>query len=170
MSPEVSPAFIHMVGFSGIAFGRYELRADSCANALDGLPFRPSFSKGKTMPRYRAFFIAAWAAYVLLIGALSLMPGKDVPAFSFSDKLAHAGAYALMAMLAPWSQAGFKGAWAAMLTAILYGAALEVGQGLLAEERYPDVWDGLANAVGAAAGALARHHFDNSGVLGRIRQ
>lgn len=112
------------------------------------------------MPRPCFAFTAVWSAYVLLLGALSLMPGGDVPSFDLSDKLAHSVAYALMAGLAPWSQAESKGAWIAFFAAVLYGAALELGQGALAEERHPDVWDGLANAAGAAAGAIFRRHVD----------
>lgn len=66
-----------------------------------------------------------------------------------SDKLAHALAYLVLGGLA----ASATGGWAAgALLAVLFGISDEIHQSYV-PGRFPDLWDLVADAVGALAGA-----------------
>ncbi|MDP3459409.1 MAG: VanZ family protein [Hyphomonas sp.] len=86
------------------------------------------------------------------IAWLSLIPGGTVPAPHLSDKVRHFGAYATLAIpVAMWFG---PGRLVAVLVLTLYGAGLEVAQGLLSETREASFFDAVANALGASTGAL----------------
>lgn len=97
------------------------------------------------------------AAYSFLLYDLSsgvvAIPG---PSFPHMDKVAHAGAYGLMALLA-WQ--AFRhwvrvrhGAWAWLYT-VVYGATDEWHQSYV-PGRYADIWDWVADIAGATLALL----------------
>lgn len=93
-----------------------------------------------------ALLIAAGIAY------LSMMSGPEVPAPDVSDKVRHFGAYAMLAI--PAAMWFGPGRVVTVIVLTVYGAGLEVAQALFTETREASVLDGLANALGAAAGWL----------------
>lgn len=100
--------------------------------------------------------------YALLIMVLSLSPSSEPDEHILGvDKLYHALAYAVMGWLLMRGFASSKpgrkafAALAAFLAASFFGAFVEFLQSAATETRTADVYDALANAVGAAAGSLA---------------
>jgi len=93
-------------------------------------------------------------AVLLALGVayLSLIPGGTVPAPDISDKLRHFGAYAMLAI--PAAMWFGPGRLVTVLVLAVYGAGLEVAQGLLSATREASLLDALANALGASAGYL----------------
>lgn len=104
------------------------------------------------MRRGAAAMFAALAAAIL---ALALQPqGSGPPLLPHIDKLAHAGAFAMLTLvgartgLRPWLLAGLL---------LAYGVGIEVAQGLLTTTRDASLADVLADAAGIALGLwLAR--------------
>ncbi len=98
---------------------------------------------------------AALVISVLLalgVAYLSLIPGGTVPAPNISDKIRHFGAYATLAIpVAMWFG---PGRLVAVLVLTVYGAGLEIAQGLLSATREASILDAAANALGAFAGYL----------------
>ncbi|MEX1251171.1 MAG: hypothetical protein WEA77_08265 [Hyphomonas sp.] len=93
-------------------------------------------------------------AVLLALGVayLSLIPGGTVPAPDISDKLRHFGAYAMLAI--PAAMWFGPGRLVTVLVLAVYGAGLEVAQGLLSATREASPLDALANALGASGGYL----------------
>lgn len=93
-----------------------------------------------------------FAAAALAVAWFSLRPNPGVPPATGWDKLDHAGAFALLALL------GTLGGVAARLplgAALLgYGAAIEVAQAFI-PGRSAEWGDVLADAIGVAAGLVA---------------
>ncbi|MFM2307331.1 MAG: hypothetical protein RLZZ367_2000 [Bacteroidota bacterium] len=102
-----------------------------------------------------------WAAFILV---LCLMPGKDLPSISLfqADKLGHFGVYLVLAFLMwfGWRrQTSFTWLHQQAFIKILlitssYGFVVEILQHLLTTDRHFDLYDALANAIGAIAGSL----------------
>lgn len=104
---------------------------------------------------YRARWALAWA---LLILVLCLMPGSELPAWSWVDildldKAIHAFLFFVLTILIAqvFRTRGRPGRWAlwAFLLSALFGVATEYMQGLEALGRRTDPLDMLANAAGA---------------------
>ena len=91
--------------------------------------------------------------YVLLVVALSLLPRG--PELGGGDKLAHLGAYMLMAVLGMSLTSRRRSAVGMFLFIVAVGAALEGFQSMI-PNRTPSGWDLVANLVGATAGTLVR--------------
>ncbi len=103
--------------------------------------------------------------WVLLIGLCVLIFWQSsgpvpprTPSLPGLDKLVHAGVYALLAFLAarafatlPRSHAPRTLASAAAVFAVLYGLSDEIHQAFV-PERTADIWDLVADALGAVAG------------------
>jgi len=94
--------------------------------------------------------------WMLLLTALSLYPVEGGPNVPGADKLVHAVLYAVTSMLF-FSffirKFSFRRSLLfAMLVPALYGILLEIVQAQVGREA--SFWDGMANTVGAAAGAL----------------
>lgn len=88
-----------------------------------------------------------------LIFALSARPAGDYPQVELPglDKAVHFGLYAPLGAALQWALGG-PAAWAAGLGAA-YGVSDEVHQAFV-PTREPDVFDVVADALGAAAGAF----------------
>lgn len=105
----------------------------------------------------------AWGcaiAYLVLLFVLShnSLRGVRVPTFRFSDKAAHAVAYAGLSAALYWAFRSLRRGWLfrwapllAFLAASLYGVSDEWHQSWGPGRRTPDVWDWVADTVGAAA-------------------
>ena len=93
--------------------------------------------------------------YTLLIIALSLMPGQDVPLGNISDKYRHAAAYGVFAVLIGCSflHLRWRSVIFAFVFASLFGVMIEIIQPTFHRTR--DVYDALANAIGASIGCAA---------------
>jgi VanZ family protein len=79
----------------------------------------------------------------------SLKPDLGPPSTSMFDKVEHAGAYCLLALLGAWS---FRPLLPLAAGLILFGAGVEVLQAVMDLGREGDVLDALANTVGVAVG------------------
>lgn len=95
---------------------------------------------------------ALWAFIVLLLSLTSSPP--RLSGFLGWDKLQHAGAYGLLSFLIMQylcyrSSGPRKSMWYASLTAVFFGACLEIMQLLVAEGRTAEWGDLAADAAGA---------------------
>jgi VanZ family protein len=108
-----------------------------------------------TNPRLKLalfWWLAGWAL-VIFITVSCLEPPRYVPDLHVSDKLEHAGAYFGMTF---WF-GGLVGRRRYLILAfwmLLFGAGIEVAQGLMALGRDADVWDFVADAVGVSFALL----------------
>lgn len=106
-----------------------------------------------------------WALlWALLILVLCLIPGSDLPQWSWADllnvdKLVHALMFAVLVVLIvrglrerPASATGLGPILVAVLFAIPYGGALELMQGGLLTDRVADLGDFIANTIGCGLG------------------
>ncbi len=96
-----------------------------------------------------AFFVGLVAVIVL-----SLLPQETLPETGMWDKLNHALAYGVLAVVGGF---GFKG-WLSLLMVgiglVLLGAGLELAQSVI-PDRDGSITDALANFVGIAIGSVA---------------
>ena len=94
----------------------------------------------------------AFPLYVVLVVVLSVVPaGPDLPVGG--DKLAHFGAYMLMAILGMPLTTRLRSTAGMFLFVVAVGAALEGFQAMI-PARTASGWDLVANLVGAAAGTM----------------
>jgi VanZ family protein len=114
------------------------------------------------------WFPFIWA---LIILGLCGMPGKDIPHVSFLeilafDKWVHAGIFFVLSLLImrglffgfpEWPKNAVV--FFTLLTGIGYGAALELMQAAVFVDRSADLYDFIANAVGAILGVLLYRTF-----------
>ena len=96
-----------------------------------------------------AFFIG-----LVAVIALSLLPQETLPETGMWDKLNHALAYGVLAVV---GGLGFKG-WRSLLMVglglVVLGAGLELAQSVT-PDRDGSIYDAVANLVGVAIGSLA---------------
>jgi VanZ family protein len=108
-----------------------------------------------------------WPAllWALLIFILCSIPGKDIPSSDWMhlvalDKWVHFGMFAVLVVLMlhasrtllPGGEWKPKHKWVLFFIAVVYGAFTEMYQHLALEDRYADVYDFLANTLGAIVG------------------
>jgi VanZ family protein len=103
-----------------------------------------------------------WAAFVLVI---CLMPGSNVPKIKIPhfDKVVHVSIYMVLGSVTyyGWTRqfqfASLRTSTVlkVILVLALYGLTIEVMQGTLTVDRSFDLWDALANSVGAVIGTYA---------------
>ncbi|NND78088.1 MAG: VanZ family protein [Flavobacteriales bacterium] len=103
------------------------------------------------MPKTFLFPTILWALVIL---ALSLMPGKDLPSIDidYIDKIGHAVVYGILAYLIYGTGVSFKirtPILVAIIIPICYGILIELLQDYLSEDRFADIYDAIANAFGA---------------------
>lgn len=107
----------------------------------------------------------AWAALILTV---SSTPGSDLPSTGLNDKLAHAGAYFVLALLAARAPIQPPRTREALLLALALTvfAAIDEWHQRFIPGRFPDVADWVADTVGVLIGvagvsyariALSRH-------------
>ncbi|MCW3127360.1 MAG: hypothetical protein JWO03_3018 [Bacteroidetes bacterium] len=100
-----------------------------------------------------------WAAFILVI---CLMPGSNVPKIRIPhfDKVVHVSIYMILGFVTyyGWTRQRqyillhAKTVMKVILVLTTYGLLIEVLQGTLTADRSFDLWDALANSVGAVAG------------------
>lgn len=88
---------------------------------------------------------------VVVIGVLSLLPGSDLPAQDFDDKLGHFIAYGALSGLAVLGRHHVPMVGVIVMV-IGYGLLLEVLQGIMPFGRTASWLDALANITGTALG------------------
>ena len=102
-----------------------------------------------------------WAAFILVI---CLMPGHDLPKVDIVDfdKFVHISVYVLLSLLTyyGWTRQEtlsylhqhtfFK----IVILLASYGFAVEIMQELFTADRHYDIYDAIANAIGAVLGAV----------------
>jgi VanZ family protein len=101
----------------------------------------------------RRLWITAILVLVALIVAASLSPGPVIPSQPLSDKTAHFLAYFSLALLGSGITKPAR-LWRTLLKCFLLGAALEIAQELLTDQRTADVRDLAANTAGILAAWL----------------
>lgn len=111
------------------------------------------------------FSLPLTVLWALVILALSITPGKEMPEVNFweFDKFAHIGVYSLLAFLAAGAYSAqfspphlrFKGGSTVLFVIILYGFGIECVQGAWIQDRYFDILDLLANIIGSITGLFA---------------
>ncbi len=96
----------------------------------------------------RRFFLGLTAIFAFIIAVKSLSPAMPTLSISYIDKVAHLCAYLLLGAVALPAFASVKPifVWAGLC---VFGASIEITQGLLNTGRTLDPLDGIANATGA---------------------
>ena len=90
---------------------------------------------------------------VAVVAVLSLLPAHDLPKVGVSDKLEHAGAYFVLAILGGLGLRARRSLAYLFILLCAMGGVIELLQAF-SPGRSPDVFDALANATGAGAGVL----------------
>jgi VanZ family protein len=104
----------------------------------------------------------AWALFILLICG---MPGKDIPHISFLemlsfDKFVHAAIFCILQVLFMhgYHRSGklldLKVTLLILSLCIVYGGLLELAQQAFFEDRSADLYDFIANSIGAYLGSV----------------
>lgn len=116
----------------------------------------------KSVHILRLFIPVLWALIILWFSLTSSPP--QLPGVLGWDKLLHAGAYGLLSILLaqaflcpPFSMN--KPWWLAGVTAVIYGALLEILQLLSQTGRTAEWLDLFADAVGACLGCVIFRHL-----------
>ena len=104
----------------------------------------------------------AWAALILIV---SSTPATSLPETGFSDKLEHAGAYLVLAILTMRAlppASGSRDALVALVAMVAFAAIDEWHQRFI-PGRYPDSLDWVADSVGVVVGVgvagVTRHQL-----------
>ncbi|MEL6969452.1 MAG: VanZ family protein [Bacteroidota bacterium] len=100
-----------------------------------------------------------WAAVILV---LSTMPGTQLPKIEWlmtPDKFGHAAVYGIFTVglfysLVPYAARAGQNRWLSFTIASVYGIAMEVIQYAFFPGRYFEIWDIVANIIGAFAALL----------------
>ena len=105
-------------------------------------------------------FVLPAIAWTIIVTILTLLPGKDLPDVQIVnfDKFAHVGVFFLLSLLySRWKLYG-KGLNVSLplivVVIILYGGLIEILQGTFYTDRYADIYDFIANGVGAILGGI----------------
>tara|TARA_B100000029_G_scaffold468279_1_gene505145 strand:- start:50 stop:448 length:399 start_codon:yes stop_codon:yes gene_type:complete len=98
---------------------------------------------------FTPFLAAFWAG---TIAVASLLPADRAVTSGLWDKIEHCGAFALLALLILFACP--RRSLATILLAVTtYGGLIELAQ-FFSPGRFPDLWDGVANFVGASVALL----------------
>ena len=111
----------------------------------DGLKAGRSIYKMKILP---------FLGWLVLVTALSLMPAdaESLSMFPHADKLAHSLFYLGFTFLLGWGVKMSK--WKLILSGTLYGILMEILQEWMGWGRIFDMFDILANIIGALIGTI----------------
>lgn len=96
----------------------------------------------------------AMGAYTVFLIWVSLRPSGTGGAIPHLDKVLHLIVYAILAggVSIAWPKLSkFRVFW----SCVIFGAAMEIAQGLMGSGRTASFWDGLANSLGAVLGIYA---------------
>ena len=105
-------------------------------------------------PRYRPFWRALLAVLVLVVSWFAFKPASGTEEFNQLDKLQHAFAFAILAVVASLAwPAGSRHTWRIALALLAYGLLIELVQSRL-PTRTASAADWMADAVGLALGLL----------------
>ena len=96
----------------------------------------------------------AFSAGVLAVIALSLLPNESLPEIGMWDKLNHALAYGVLAVLGGLGLKGWRSVLMMGIGLVVLGAGLELAQSVI-PDRSSSVYDALANFVGVTFGSVA---------------
>ena len=103
--------------------------------------------------RNRRFWMALWAAAVLGVVVVCLIPPPPLPPLpDNSDKLEHFAAYAVLSAGAVQLFARWSALLGAGIGLVLLGIGMEYAQGAFTDYRVLDARDALANTIGVIAG------------------
>lgn len=100
-----------------------------------------------------------WALVILI---LSTMPGKQLPKIDWlmtPDKFGHAAVYGVLTVglffsFLPYITKPVSNRWYAFALASFYGIGMEVVQYAFFPGRYFEIWDIVANIIGALAAVI----------------
>lgn len=96
----------------------------------------------------------SFSGYVAFIVVLSVTPSNATPLGNVDDKLAHVGAYVVMALLGVPLTSTTRGLQSMVFALVGVGAVIEALQALI-PYRSASGWDLVANAMGVLLGALS---------------
>lgn len=108
---------------------------------------------------HKTYFVIAilWTFFVTTLSLMTISSenGKSI-VFDFNDKYVHFAFYLVFVIVWFWSLIKTKFAKnaknIALISAILYGIIMEICQGVFTTTRTPDVYDVVANTLGALTG------------------
>lgn len=108
---------------------------------------------------HKTYFVIAilWTCFVTTLSLVTISSenGKSI-VFDFNDKYVHFAFYLVFVIVWFWSLIKTKFAKnaknIALISAILYGIIMEICQGVFTTTRTPDVYDVVANTLGAFTG------------------
>lgn len=108
---------------------------------------------------HKTYFVIAilWTCFVTTLSLMTISSenGKSI-VFDFNDKYVHFAFYLVFVIVWFWFLIKTKFAKnaknIALISAILYGIIMEICQGVFTTTRTPDVYDVVANTLGALTG------------------
>lgn len=108
---------------------------------------------------HKTYFVIAilWTSFVTTLSLITISSenGKSI-VFDFNDKYVHFAFYLVFVLVWFWFLIKTKFAKnaknIALISAILYGIIMEICQGVFTTTRTPDVYDVVANTLGALTG------------------
>lgn len=108
---------------------------------------------------HKTYFVIAilWTSFVTTLSLITISSenGKSI-VFDFNDKYVHFAFYLVFVIVWFWFLIKTKFAKnaknIALISAILYGIIMEICQGVFTTTRTPDVYDVVANTLGALTG------------------
>ncbi len=108
---------------------------------------------------HKTYFVIAilWTSFVTTLSLITISSenGKSI-VFDFNDKYVHFAFYLVFVIVWFWFLIKTKFAKnaknIALISAILYGIIMEICQGVFTTTRTPDVYDVVANTLGALSG------------------
>jgi VanZ family protein len=103
--------------------------------------------------RFRRFWLLSGLCIALSIAVLSVLPVRDIPDVSFSDKIQHALAFGVLAFWFGSVVVRRDFFWIA-LALLGFGALIELAQGSMGWGRTADLKDVRADAIGIALGLV----------------
>lgn len=118
------------------------------------------------MQRWVPAFV--WAAFIFILCSI---PGKDIPAADWMqmislDKWVHAGVFAVLMIFVfhgygqyDFARPRYYVSVILLLLAVVYGGITELYQHFFLPDRYADVYDFIANSIGAIIGLLIYHRY-----------
>ncbi len=102
--------------------------------------------------RWPRLWLGVWAALIVLVIVLSLLPKPPIPPTLTIGKLDHLIAYLVLAAFAVQLYLQRRAQLVAAVALVLLGIALELAQGYLTTDRHMSGYDALIDTLGVALG------------------